>query len=236
MSCRTATWPPRLPDFRPPVASIRLWLPRSWRRSAWLECDRQQWGWPVKNSGARRAFGNISKKLRSTESNYTALAITATFRSKPWPPPSLRSTAIAAAWVQAIWITREHSTSSCGSAPSMKARLAFTAVSEIPSNGSRAAAISCCSEASTNSLEAAPKAFFNLCHHSRAPRFRQAVGLAQPRWLCRKDQSWSCTLVAATPVRIMFMASPPTRAEQRRARPPAGPAQACRRSRAYGCR
>jgi hypothetical protein len=50
----------------------------------------------------------------------------------------------------------------------MKAKLAFTAVSEIPLFGSRAAAISCCSEASTNALEVVPKAFFNLCHHSRA--------------------------------------------------------------------
>jgi hypothetical protein len=51
---------------------------------------------------------------------------------------------------------------------SMKARLAFTATSEIPLYGSRAPVITCCSEASTNSLEAVPKAFFNLCHHSGA--------------------------------------------------------------------
>ena len=59
---------------------------------------------------------------------------------------------MAAEWVQAICITRAHSTSSWGFAPSMKANLAFTAVSEIPLFGSRAAAISCCSEASTNAL------------------------------------------------------------------------------------
>jgi hypothetical protein len=44
----------------------------------------------------------------------------------------------------------------------------FTAVSEIPLFGSRAAAISCCSEASTKALEVVPKAFFSLCHHSQA--------------------------------------------------------------------
>jgi Molybdopterin cofactor-binding domain len=44
----------------------------------------------------------------------------------------------------------------------MKARLAFTAISEIPLPGSRAAAISWCSEASTKALEAVPKAFFAL--------------------------------------------------------------------------
>jgi len=55
----------------------------------------------------------------------------------------------------------------------MKAKLAFTAVSEIPLFGSRAAAISCCSEASTKALEAVPKAFFNLCHHSRIGQCRR---------------------------------------------------------------
>jgi len=55
-----------------------------------------------------------------------------------------------------------------GFAPSMKAKLAFTAVSEIPLFGSREAAISCCSEASTKALEVVPKAFFSLCHHSQA--------------------------------------------------------------------
>jgi hypothetical protein len=55
-----------------------------------------------------------------------------------------------------------------GFAPSINARLAFTAFWEIPPFGSLAAAISCCSEASTKALEAVLKAFFNLCHHSRA--------------------------------------------------------------------
>ncbi len=41
------------------------------------------------------------------------------------------ATAIAALWVQAIWMTRAHSISSRGLAPSMKAKLAFTAISEI---------------------------------------------------------------------------------------------------------
>jgi penicillinase repressor len=44
--------------------------------------------------------------------------------------------------VQAIWMTRAHSISSRGLAPSMSAKLAFTAISEIPLFGSRAAAIS----------------------------------------------------------------------------------------------
>jgi hypothetical protein len=41
----------------------------------------------------------------------------------------------------------------------MKAKLAFTAISQIPLFGSRAAAISCCSEVPTNALEAVPNAF-----------------------------------------------------------------------------
>jgi hypothetical protein len=64
-------------------------------------------------------------------------------------------------------IVLAYGTAPRGFAPSMKARLAFTAVSEIPSNGNRAAAISCCSEASTNALEVVPKASFNLCHTRR---------------------------------------------------------------------
>ena len=50
----------------------------------------------------------------------------------------------------------------------MKAKLAFTAVSEIPLSGNRAAAISCCREVPTNALEAVPKAVFRRPHHSRA--------------------------------------------------------------------
>jgi hypothetical protein len=50
----------------------------------------------------------------------------------------------------------------------MNAKLAFTAISQIPLFGSRAAAISCWSEAATNALEAVPKAFFSRCHHSQA--------------------------------------------------------------------
>ncbi len=42
------------------------------------------------------------------------------------------------------------------------------AISEIPLFGNRAAAMSCCSEAPTNALEAVPKAFFRRCHHARA--------------------------------------------------------------------
>ena len=72
------------------------------------------------------------------------------------------STAMAAVWMQAIWITRAHSTSSWGFAPSMKAKLAFTPVSEILLFGNRAAAISCCSEASTNALEVVPNRLFGL--------------------------------------------------------------------------
>jgi hypothetical protein len=49
----------------------------------------------------------------------------------------------------------------------MSAKLAFTAISEIPLFGSRAAAINCCREAATNALEAVPKAFCRRCHHSR---------------------------------------------------------------------
>ena len=60
----------------------------------------------------------------------------------PAAPPSLLSTAMAALCVQAIWMTRAHSISSRGLAPSMNAKLAFTAISEIPLFGSRAAAIS----------------------------------------------------------------------------------------------
>jgi hypothetical protein len=39
-----------------------------------------------------------------------------------------------------------------GLAPSMNAKLAFTAISEIPLSGNRAAANSCCKEAPTNAL------------------------------------------------------------------------------------
>jgi hypothetical protein len=60
-------------------------------------------------------------------------------------------------------MTRAHSISSRGLAPSMNAKLAFTAILQIPLFGSRAAAISCCSEAPTNALEAVPKAFFRRC-------------------------------------------------------------------------
>jgi hypothetical protein len=70
--------------------------------------------------------------------------------------------------VQAIWMTRALSISSRGLAPSVKAKLAFTAISQIPLFGSRAAAMSCWSEAATNALEAVPKAFLRRCHHSRA--------------------------------------------------------------------
>ena len=61
-------------------------------------------------------------------------------------------------WDGSRQIPRVRSTSPLGFAPSMKAKLAFTAISEIPLYGSRAAAISCCGEASTNALEAVPKA------------------------------------------------------------------------------
>jgi hypothetical protein len=44
--------------------------------------------------------------------------------------------------VQAIWMTRVDSISSRGLAPSMKAKLAFTAVSEIPLPGNRAGVFS----------------------------------------------------------------------------------------------
>ena len=47
---------------------------------------------------------------------------------------------MAALCVQAIWMTRAHSISSRGLAPSMNAKLAFTAISQIPLFGSRAAA------------------------------------------------------------------------------------------------
>ncbi len=46
-------------------------------------------------------------------------------------------------------------------APSMNAKLAFTAISQ------SAAAISCCREAATKALERVPRAFFSRCHHSR---------------------------------------------------------------------
>jgi hypothetical protein len=62
----------------------------------------------------------------------------------------------------------------------MKAKLAFTAVSEIPLFGSRAAAISCCSEASTKALEVVPKAFFNLCR--RPMRGRRGAGRMHDRY------------------------------------------------------
>jgi hypothetical protein len=39
---------------------------------------------------------------------------------------------MAALCVQAIWMTRAHSISSRGLAPSMNAKLAFTAISQIP--------------------------------------------------------------------------------------------------------
>jgi hypothetical protein len=58
----------------------------------------------------------------------------------PPPPLILFKIAIAAQWVHAIWITSAHSTSPSGFAPTMNARLAFTAISEIPLFGSRAAA------------------------------------------------------------------------------------------------
>jgi hypothetical protein len=48
------------------------------------------------------------------------------------------------------------------------------AISQIPLFGSRAAAISCCSEAPTNALEAVPNALCRRCHHSGCilePRF-----------------------------------------------------------------
>ena len=49
------------------------------------------------------------------------------------------STAIPAAWVQAICTTKAASSSFCGLALSMKLRAEFTAISEIPLFGSRAA-------------------------------------------------------------------------------------------------
>ncbi len=81
--------------------------------------------------------------------------IAATVRP-PAAPPSLLSTAMAALCVQAIWMTRAHSISPRGLAPSMNAKLAFTAISQIPLTGNRAAAISCCREAPTNALEGVP--------------------------------------------------------------------------------
>jgi bifunctional non-homologous end joining protein LigD len=63
---------------------------------------------------------------------------------------------------EALRRTRAPSTSPCGLAPSINAKLAFTAISQIPLFGSRAAAISCCSEAPTNALEAVPVSFYNL--------------------------------------------------------------------------
>src|SRR5262245_22381292 len=50
----------------------------------------------------------------------------------------------------------------------MNAKLAFTAVSEIPLPGNRAAAINCWSEALTKALDVVPNAFLSLCHYSRA--------------------------------------------------------------------
>ena len=47
-------------------------------------------------------------------------------KTPPWAPPSLLSTAIAALCVQAIWMTRAHSISSRGLAPSINAKLAFS--------------------------------------------------------------------------------------------------------------
>jgi hypothetical protein len=49
----------------------------------------------------------------------------------------------------------------------MKAKLAFTAISEMPLQGRRAAATSWVREALTKALEAVPNALFNLSHHSR---------------------------------------------------------------------
>ena len=53
-------------------------------------------------------------------------------------------------------MTRAHSISPRGLAPLMNAKLAFTAISQIPLTGNRAAAISCCREAPTNALEGVP--------------------------------------------------------------------------------
>jgi len=97
---------------------------------------------------------SCNRQAREPPRRAAADAIAATVRS-PAAPPSLLSTAIAALCVQAIWMTRAHSISSRGLAPSMNAKLAFTARSEIPLFGSRAAAISCCREAATNALEPA---------------------------------------------------------------------------------
>ena len=65
-------------------------------------------------------------------------------------------------------MTRAHSISSRGLAPSMNAKLAFTAISQIPLFGSRAAAMSCWREAATKALDEVPIAFFSRRHHSRA--------------------------------------------------------------------
>jgi hypothetical protein len=74
---------------------------------------------------------------------------------------------MAAVCVQAIWMTRALSIASRGLAPSMNAKLAFTAISQIPLFGSRAAAMSCCKEAATKALDEVPIAFFSR-RHSRA--------------------------------------------------------------------
>ena len=73
---------------------------------------------------------------------------------------------MAAVWVHAICMTRAHSTSSRGFAPSINAKLAFTAISEIPLHGRRAAAISCVRDALTKALEAVPNERFSARHHS----------------------------------------------------------------------
>jgi hypothetical protein len=67
----------------------------------------------------------------------------------------------------------------------MNAKLAFTAISEIPLPGSRAAAISWYREAWTNALEAVPKAFRRRCHQSRARRV---------------DRGWLVTFELARPL------------------------------------
>jgi hypothetical protein len=62
-------------------------------------------------AGVRFDLGCVSAQQRAA-----ADAIPATVRS-PAAPPSLLNTAIAALWVQAIWMTRAHSISSRGLAP-----------------------------------------------------------------------------------------------------------------------
>ena len=73
---------------------------------------------------------------------------------------------MVAVCVQAIWTASAPSISSFGAAASIMASAAFKAVSEMPLNGSRAAASSCNKEALTKALDVVPSALLSLSHQA----------------------------------------------------------------------